>query len=99
MIPLPLRRSLLVCLFLTAACGGAPPASPSTTDAEAVSASMDTVYECFTRAYRLGEVDSVAVLYADAPLYLPAPTARSAPPAEGNSPPSGDGTPEIGGGF
>lgn len=72
MIPLPLRRSLLVCLFLTAACGGAPPASPSTTDAEAVSASMDTVYERFTRAYRLGEVDSVAILYADAPLYLPA---------------------------
>jgi uncharacterized protein (TIGR02246 family) len=73
MIPGPFRFALLMCLLpAVAACGGAPQASPSTTDTEAVSAAMDTVYERFTRAYRLGEVDSVAVLYADAPLYLPA---------------------------
>lgn len=34
-------------------------------------AAMDAVYERFTRAYRLGEPDSVVVLYSDDPLYLP----------------------------
>lgn len=32
---------------------------------------MEEVYERFTRAYRLGEPDSVVVLYTDDPLYLP----------------------------
>lgn len=36
-----------------------------------VFAAMDGVYERFTRAYLLGEPDSVVVLYTDDPLYLP----------------------------
>jgi uncharacterized protein (TIGR02246 family) len=32
---------------------------------------MEEVYERFTNAYRLGEPDSVVVLYTDDPLYLP----------------------------
>lgn len=49
-----------------------PPDREAGADPDVVSAEMDRVYERFTRAYRLGEVDSVVVLYADSPLYLPA---------------------------
>ncbi|MFW6080049.1 MAG: YybH family protein [Gemmatimonadota bacterium] len=67
----------IVALAALAACSGAgEPASRdggsgAATDPAAVSAAMDSVYDRFTRAYRLGEPDSVVVLYADSPLYLP----------------------------
>lgn len=53
--------------------GGAPADETDGAPAEtAAFAAMDAVYERFTRAYRLGEPDSVVALYDDAPLYLPA---------------------------
>lgn len=47
-------------------CGPPPEAAESD-----VFVAMEQVYERFTRAYRLGEPDSVVVLYTDDPLYLP----------------------------
>lgn len=63
----------LALLAVVAACGGADPSGDdAAAETAAASAAMDSVYERFARAYRLGEPDSVVVLYADAPLYLPA---------------------------
>ena len=45
----------------------APPADDET----AAFAAMDSTYERFARAYRLGSPDSVVALYTDEPLYLP----------------------------
>jgi uncharacterized protein (TIGR02246 family) len=63
--------ALLAACVLLAACGAAE--SPrADADAQAAAfAAMDSVYERFARAYRLGEPDSVLALYADDPLYLP----------------------------
>ncbi|MEX0893901.1 MAG: DUF4440 domain-containing protein [Gemmatimonadota bacterium] len=38
---------------------------------DTVSAAMDAVYARFSRAYRMGEPDSVVTLYTENPLYLP----------------------------
>lgn len=51
------------------ACGPADPgADPGH---EPIFAAMDSAYDRFVRAYRLGEPDSVVALYTDTPLYLP----------------------------
>lgn len=63
--------ALVLCAAPWALHGCAPPGE---TEAEAEAeafAAMEAVYDRFTRAYRLGNADSVVVLYTDDPLYLP----------------------------
>ncbi|MFW6040074.1 MAG: YybH family protein [Gemmatimonadota bacterium] len=76
-VPAIAASAALVAIVALAACSGAGEpsnrdgGSRAATDAAAVSAAMDSVYDRFTRAYRLGEPDSVVALYTDSPLYLP----------------------------
>lgn len=67
----------LAALLVVAACAAPgdgdrenPQGAPA--DEARVSAAMDSVYARFTRAYAVGEPDSVLALYTDRPLYLPA---------------------------
>lgn len=62
----------LVVLALGTACGGVgSSAAEAPGKVAAASAAMDSAYERFARAYRLGDPDSVLALYAEDPLYLP----------------------------
>lgn len=58
-------------VLCTAALSVAACAAPAVDHDEAAFEAMGAVYDRFTRAYRLGEPDSVVVLYGDSPLYLP----------------------------
>lgn len=71
---LALRRfigAVLAALALSplVGCGPADPAAERAR--EPAFAAMDSVYDRFVRAYRLGRPDSVVALYTDTPLYLP----------------------------
>lgn len=68
------RRSALALVLCSAPWAFHGCAPPGETEAEAEAeafAAMEAVYDRFTRAYRLGNPDSVVVLYTDDPLYLP----------------------------
>lgn len=81
-----LPRSLALVAWLAAIQGcvqsGEPPEEAARTPAasaaggaaaeEEVFSALDSVFARFTRAYELGEPDSVVALYTDDPLYLPA---------------------------
>lgn len=61
----------VIAVLLLTACAESRDPTGAASDSAAVSEAMNSVYERFTRAYRLGEPDSVLVLYTEAPLYLP----------------------------
>jgi ketosteroid isomerase-like protein len=76
-MPEPVRRTLVPALLLLVVAACSVPAegngqTAAEDDEARASAAMDSVYARFTRAYALGEPDSVVALYTDRPLYLPA---------------------------